>query len=106
MGQPVQIVIPSGVNWETVNFQFRVPVISSSMTNTGELATFTNSGIILWTFGYSGASLYASGETQIFKFSDIKESNTTRSISTYSGLTNTGVISTFGNFYNAVSEKC
>jgi hypothetical protein len=95
MGQPVQIVIPSGVTWGNVNFRFRVPTIPGE---TSGIISGSNSGIILWTFGYSGASLYASGETQIFKMNEV--TNTDRKIDTFSGLTNTGVTSTFGAFYN------
>lgn len=71
MGEPVQIVIPAGVDWSLVNFYFRVPSIPGETSSTG---SSSSSGIILWTFGYSGASLYASGETNIFKLNDINNS--------------------------------
>jgi hypothetical protein len=105
MGQPVQIVIPSGVTWGSVNFQFRVPAIPW-VTNTGASATFTNSWIILWTFGYSGASLYASGETNIFKLNDINGGTIAKYLMSYYGLTNTGVSMQFGTFYSANESNC
>jgi len=75
MGQPVQIVIPSGVNsWGSVQFYFRVPSIPGETSST---ISTSASGVILWTFGYSGASLYASGETNIFKLNDIDGNNKT-----------------------------
>ena len=64
----MQIVIPDSVDWSNVFFYFRVPTIPGETTSTGASSA---SGIILWTFGYSGASLYASGETNIFKLNDI-----------------------------------
>ena len=95
LGEPIQIVIPSWLgDWSGVNFYFRVPNIPNETSDTGSLS---GSGIILWTFGYSGASLYASGETNIFKMSDI--GNTARTISSYSWQTNTGSSFRFDNFY-------
>ncbi len=69
MGEPVQIVVPETIlNWSNVIFRFRVPIIPGATAST---ISTSQSGVILWIFGYSGASLYASGETQIFKFNDI-----------------------------------
>ena len=68
MGEPVQIVIPNGITWSNVFFYFRVPSIPGEASLTGSNSA---SGIILWTFGYSGASLYASGDSDIFKMNDI-----------------------------------
>jgi hypothetical protein len=101
MGQPVQIVIPSGVNWGNVNFQFRVPPIPGETSATG---SSSGSGVILWTFGYSGASLYASGETNIFKLSDIDASN--KFIDAKNWLTNTGASIRFDAFYNNYWSNC
>ncbi len=94
IGEPIQIVIPEGINWSAVNFYFRVPNIPGETTSTGNAS---NSGIILWTFGYSGASLYASGETHIFKFIDIDGNS--KSINSYSGNTSSGSSATFWFFY-------
>jgi hypothetical protein len=101
IGDPVQLVIPQGVTWANVTFTFRVPNISG-LTGTG--AAQSNSGIILWTFGYSGASLYASGETQIFRGANI--TGTAKYIGSFNGMTNTGVAATFESFYNAYGAHC
>lgn len=99
MGDPVQIVIPPWLYpWNTsVQFRFRVPTISGA-TSTGVSASTAWSWIILWTFGYSGASLYASGETEIFKWSDITGSS--KSIASYSWLISSWSGMTFDWFYN------
>lgn len=97
MGEPVQIVIPAGLwDWSSVNFRFRVPNIPGA-TNTGSAIGIAGSGIILWTFGYSWASLYASGETQIFKLGDITWWD--EKIASFTGITNTWSIFRFDNFY-------
>lgn len=94
IGEPIQIVIPNAVDWSTVRFYFRVPNIPGETTATGNASS---SGIILWTFGYSGASLYASGETNIFKFSDID--GNIKYINGYNGRTNSWSTGTFWFFY-------
>ncbi len=96
LGQPVQIVIPNGINWSNVYFEFRVPSIDTT-AGTGVANTLTSSGIILWTLGYSGASLYASWETQIFQWADINTS--TNRFSSFSGITNSGSNVTLTTFY-------
>lgn len=98
IGDPIQIVIPENITWNTVNFYFRVPTIPWETEATGSIS---GSGIILWTFGYSGASLYASGETNIFRFYDID--GTIKKIEWYEWQTNTGSISTFNYFYTDAS---
>lgn len=106
LGEPVQIVIPPLLgNWGSVNFYFRVPTIPGESTDTGALSS---SGIILWTFGYSGASLYASGDTNIFKMNDITWLN---EIITSIGVptmwqTNTWLTISFENFYNTIWWNC
>jgi hypothetical protein len=93
MGDPVQIVIPENLgNWGGVTFRFRVANIPWN-TNTGSAS---NSGVILWTFGYSGASLYASGETEIFRGSDI---GINKFMTSFNWVTNTGSSFRFDNFY-------
>lgn len=95
LGQPVQIVIPDWVTWASVNFEFRIPTIWSAWTWVS--LSMTNSWIILWTLGYSGASLYASWETQIFRWNHINVS--TNVFSSFSGITNSWSSSSVSNFY-------
>lgn len=105
MGDPVQIVIPDGIAWNNVDFRFRVPTISGA-TLTGALNIW--SWVILWTFGYSGSSLYASGETDIFVWSMIDGS--LHHIDTFNWLTMTWTLMTFSNFYtdaiNGTGNRC
>lgn len=96
MGEPIQIVIPDWITWSSVNFYFRVPNIPGS-TSTGAAPAIGGSGIILWTFGYSGASLYASWETNIFTGADIRDAP--NYIGWLNGITNSWTSSTFENFY-------
>ena len=96
MGEPVQIVIPAGVDWNSVYFRFRVANIPWS-SNTGSAS---NSGIILWTFWSSWTTLYASGDTQVFRWTtDIWIWIWNRFIAAFNGLTNTGSSFTFAWFY-------
>lgn len=98
IGQPIQLVIPEGVNWSNVAIKFRVPSISNSSTGTDP--SVDNSGIVLWTFASSGASLFASGEANTFRGYQINSSNVSdQRIASYNGTTNSGSVSTFGNFY-------
>lgn len=86
LGNPVQIVIPPWLgDWTTVSFEFRVPNIGSWSTLVS--SSMSASGLILWTLGYSGASLYASGETEIFRWWDIG-TPTTALFPAFDGLTN------------------
>lgn len=101
MGDPIQIVIPSGMTWSSVYFYFRVPSIPGETQFTGSTS---GSGVILWTFGYSGASLYASGETNIFKFNDI--TGLQEQIHNFDGQTNTGIAMTFNAFDFAYGTNC
>lgn len=56
-----------------------------------------STGVVLWNIASSGASLFASGETNIFHGSDIN--STPLSISTLFGNSNSGSNLTFLNFY-------
>ncbi len=94
IGQPIQIVLPESINWNNVNFEFRVPIISGN-TNTG-VTWWT--GYILWTLASSGVSLFASGETNIFKWSDLNTLNV--KIASYNGTTNSGSTMNFKSFYD------
>ena len=110
MGEPVQIVIPESITtWSNVHFYFRVPYIPGSTTNTGVAPAITASGVILWTFWYSGASLYASGETNIFRWSEIdggqRHINLLWAGNTY-WITNTWVSMLFSDFYTAIKNNC
>lgn len=96
LGEPVQLVIPDVVNWTNVDFQFRIPSINGS--NTGILwGPANSSGYILWTFASTGASLFASGETNIFRWFDID--NTTKPIEGYWWTSNSGDLVLFDTFY-------
>ncbi|MBP9779324.1 hypothetical protein KBD33_01735 [Candidatus Gracilibacteria bacterium] len=95
LGQPIQLVIPDNINWDDVNFIFRVPKIGTAGTGVHALATST--GYVLWTIGYTGASLFASGETEIFRGSDI---NHIANIGLFDGITNSGSMLTVNSFYN------
>ncbi len=65
LGQPVQIVVPHGLDWNSITLSLRVPQIGNA--GTGVNALMTNTGLVLWSLASSGASLFASGETNIFK---------------------------------------
>ncbi len=85
LGDPIQLVIPNGIIWNNVTFDFQIPRIGT--------ATWANpanggSGYILWTLGYTWASLFASGELNIFKWNDIN--NPTTQFGTFEWTTNSG----------------
>jgi hypothetical protein len=97
IGEPVQLVIPNGLNnWAGVLFQFRIPQISPT-SSTGVNAGWTNSWYVLWTFASSGASLFASGETNIFLWAELN--NTNQTLTTRVGKSNSWSTATFGDFY-------
>lgn len=110
MGEPIQIVIPEWINptdWLSggdIKFYFRVPKINGQVWDTGALATIAWSGIILWTFWYSGASLYASGETNIFTLWEIDGG--AQYLGWKNWLTNTWISINFQNFYNTYWSHC
>jgi hypothetical protein len=99
LGDPLQLVIPAGINWNNVTFEFRVPPIA--WQGTGVALSMNNSWVILWTFGYTGASLFASGETQIFQWIDLN--TVTNKFSSFSGITNSGSSVSIGDFYTNMS---
>lgn len=94
--EPVQIVIPNGIIWNSVMFEFRVPRVSVTSW-TWVAWIMANSWIILWTLWYTGASLYASWETQIFQWQDINTS--TNKFASFSWITNSGSIVSLATFY-------
>ncbi len=99
IGEPVQLVIPNGLNnWGTVFFQFRIPQISAT-SSTGVAPSWTNSWYILWTFASSGASLFASGEANVFLWSELN--NTNQTLATRNGRSNSGSSATLWDFYFA-----
>ena len=62
MSQPLQIVVPDGLNWSSTDFEFKIPKIGNESTtkhSTEESATST--GLLLLTIGSSEKILYASG---------------------------------------------
>lgn len=85
LGEPVQIVIPQWIDWSKVNFHFRVPSWLG-YTDTWSHTSASSSGIILWTFWSSSKTLYASGETNLFRGSDISDAWKTI-ISLWDGIT-------------------
>ncbi len=95
LGEPIQLVIPAGVTWTDINFDFRVPVIWGAGTWVSPASS--NTGFIIWTLASSWASLFASGETNIFQGYKI---NTTSKIATYQGTSNSWSIEQFIAFYN------
>ena len=95
LGEPLQLVIPNGINWNDVYFEFRVPKISSEWTGTS--LSMDNSWVILWTIGYTGASLFASGETEIFRW--VHLNTNTNQFASFNGTTNTGSSATITDFY-------
>ncbi len=98
MGDPVQLVIPNGINWSNVNFFFRIPKVETyQITGTGINSSLNNSGIILWTLTSTGKTLFASGESNIFRGVDLD--GIAKKINTMSGITNTGALKTFDTFY-------
>ena len=99
IGDPVQLVIPDNVDWGKVWFYFRVPQTGSG-AGTGVYLGSGNSWAILWTLWYTGASLFASGETNIFRFTDIQSAWVT--VLTFSGTSNSGSSMFFTDFYGNV----
>lgn len=97
--EPIQLVIPNDINWNTVDFEFRVPTIWSGSTTVAP--AYSNTGFIIWTLASSWASLFASGETNIFQWYRINSSvPADKKILTFSGTSNTGSIVSFESFYN------
>lgn len=95
MGEPLQIVIPENISWNMVRFYFRVPKTDNTTFLTG---ASTASWIVLWTFWSSGASLYASGELEIFRWTEIGDIAWVL-IDTKKWLTTSGSAASFDNFY-------
>lgn len=100
---PVQLVIPNGIDWSQVFFEFRVPKTESGMTSTWvdipgwRIQGWT--GVILWTLASSWwLSLFASGETNIVKAQDIN-STPLWQINVKNGTSNTGTAFPFWSFY-------
>ena len=102
LSEPVQVVIPNNIlNWNAILFEFRVPIIWGN-TNTGVAVAWTNSGYILWTLASSGASLFASGETNTFKGFQINSATLwDKIITSFNGTSNSGSAATFWSFYAA-----
>lgn len=99
LGNPIQLVIPNWLNWNNVIFEFRVPKISTAWTwiNTA----YNGSGFILWTLGYTGASLFASGEVNIFQWADINTATSVR-FWNFNGTSNTWSSMTVNSFYTTL----
>lgn len=76
LDKPVQIVIPNGINWNNVDFEFRIPEIDGKTTS---LVNASQSGVILWTIGNANNALFASSwaidKTGLFIEQDINKTN-------------------------------
>ena len=104
LGNAVQLVIPSWIpDTNNLKFYFRIPEVER-WSNTGINLSTSNSGIIMWTFTSTGVSLFASGETSIFKSNEIDSSLNTLVIR--NGITNTGVFMQFWAFYTNYGSVC
>jgi hypothetical protein len=97
---PIQLVIPDGINWNDVTFEFRVPSIA--WAGTGVNGAYAGSGFILWTLWYTGASLFASGEVNIFQWSDINTITSSR-FWNFQGISNTGTNMSVSDFYTTTN---
>ena len=104
LGDPVQLVIPSTLTNNSLKFSFRIPKVESTQTSTGVNPALSTSGIIMWTFTSTGNSLFASGETNIFRWMDLNGAQQTLELK--NGTTNTGVLMTFQSFYTAYKNAC
>lgn len=94
---PVQLVVPDGIAWDSVNFYFRIPKLDSTQTSTNIDTSLSNSGVILWMLTSTGNTLFASGETSIFLWSEID--GIAKNISGRIGITNEGIFKLFRQFY-------
>ena len=104
LGNAVQLVIPwTLASTNDLRFYFRIPEVER-WSNTGINLSTSNSGIIMWTFTSTGVSLFASGETSIFKSNEIDSSLNTLVIR--NGITNTGVFMQFWAFYTNYGSVC
>jgi len=100
LGSPIQLVIPNWLNWNTVIFEFRIPTINSIPWTINP--TYSNTGYILWTIGYTWASLFASWETNIFRGSDLGFPTT---LWAFNGISNTWSYLTVNTFYNDATNE-
>ena len=99
LGQPVQIVVPQGLDWNTITLSLRVPQIGTA--GTGVDASMNSSGVVLWSLASSGTSLFASGETNIFRGGDIN--NGAIAFGGKNGISNSGSIVSIDSFYETNS---
>lgn len=98
---PVQIVVPNGVNWNSVYFHFRIPNLDPAVSETLD-PSFNTKWVVNWVLAASTEALFASGETEVFQWVDIQDSNTPFSstlISAKNGNTSSGWNMSFTAFY-------
>jgi hypothetical protein len=102
LGEPIQLVIPEWIDWANVNFDFRIPTINGMTWDVHPSGM--SSWYILWTIGYTGASLFANGETEIFRWDHI---NIWWFFGFwgFSGITNTWSLSLVSNFYSDPTDE-
>ena len=104
LGDPIQLVIPSTLTTNSLKFSFRIPKVESTQTSTGVNPALNSTGIIMWTFTSTGNSLFASGETNIFRWLDLDGSIQTLELK--NGTTSTGALMNFNSFYAAYKNAC
>ncbi|MDD2486863.1 MAG: hypothetical protein PHS92_00630 [Candidatus Gracilibacteria bacterium] len=102
-GRPVQLVInKSGIDWDSVNFTFRVPDLNGDGTQESLSGTLAGSGYINWILSGSGKTLFASGETGMINGTTINSASAI-SLSAREGLDLNGSGGTLKQFYNSTS---
>lgn len=94
LGQPIQLVLPNWVTWNNVYFTFRVPTINGIAWAT--IPANNGSWYILWTIGYTWASLFANGESSIFLGSHI--GSDTNQFGNFQWITNDGTLISVESF--------
>ncbi|MDP2103935.1 MAG: hypothetical protein Q8K26_03375 [Candidatus Gracilibacteria bacterium] len=104
LGNPVQLVLPSGIDWAASTITFRVPDLNKDGNNADQTLSGTTTPIINWILSGSGEVLIASG-TQITA-TQINGATTQikfNAASIKGGMTLSGTTMDFIPFYNS---KC
>lgn len=103
VSQPLQIVVPDGLNWSSTDFEFKIPKIGNeSTTKHSTEESTTSTWLLLWTIGNAEKILYASGSSSDGLFTGI-DIGWNRKIDAKNGyFYNNSILqnSQFGNFYN------
>lgn len=88
-------MVPPGLDWNGIYISFRIPEIGTA--GTGVDASMNGTGIVLWGLASSGASLFASGETNVFRGEDINNGGI--SFGGKMGISNSGSNMSLDAFY-------